>query len=126
MSFTKKSYPLDANQRSHHTTQHKLMMHYVNSGDRRTREQLEYLAQKNAGTDSKHFRKLPIKKYTCVCMCVSSLISYDHGQQTVQLYIHSCIFSHCMNRNSFNFIIPWTTEIWTAEVYQNMTHIYEL
>ena len=80
-------------------------MHYVKSGDKRTREQLEYLAQKNAGTDSKHLRKLPVKKYACVCMCVSSLISYDHGHQRVQLYTHSCISIHGMHSNSFNFII---------------------
>jgi len=40
-------------------------------------EQLEYLAQKNAGTDSKHLRKLPVKKYTvfvfvCVCFRVTT------------------------------------------------------
>ena len=66
MSFTKKSYPLDVHQCPHQTTQYNLMMHYVKSGDKRRREQLEYLVQKNAGTDSKHLRKLPVKKYTCV------------------------------------------------------------
>jgi hypothetical protein len=70
MSFTKKSYPLDVHQCPHQTTQYKLMMHYVKSGDKRRREQLEYLVQKNAETDSKHLRKLPVKKYTCVYLCV--------------------------------------------------------
>jgi hypothetical protein len=40
-----------------------------------------------------------------LCVCVSSIISYDHGQQTAQLYIHSCIFIHGMYRDSFKFII---------------------
>jgi len=87
-----------------------------------------YLAQKNTATDSKHLRKLPVKKYTCVCMCVSSLISYDHGQQTVQLYIHSCSFSHGMHRDSFNFIIlglqkfelQKCTKIWHIYIYFNI------
>jgi hypothetical protein len=39
------------------------MMHYVKSSDKRRREQLEHLAQKNAGTKSKHLRKLPVKQY---------------------------------------------------------------
>ena len=42
-------------------------MHYVNSGDKRKRGQLEHLAQKNAQTKSKHLRKLPLKQYWCVC-----------------------------------------------------------
>jgi len=37
-------------------------MHYVKSGDKRRRGELEYLAQKNAGTKSKHLRKLPVKQ----------------------------------------------------------------
>ena len=46
MSLTKNSYPLDVNQRPHQTTQYKFMMHYVKSGDKRRRGQLEHLAQK--------------------------------------------------------------------------------
>ena len=75
MSLTKNSYPLDVNQRPHQTTQHKFMMHYVKSGDKRRRGQLEHLAQKNAGTKSKHFRKLPLKQYWCVCHHSSPSIS---------------------------------------------------
>jgi hypothetical protein len=60
---TKKSYPLDVNQCPHQTTQYKFMMHYVKSGDKRRRGQLEHLAQKNAGTKSKHLRILPVKQY---------------------------------------------------------------
>jgi hypothetical protein len=39
------------------------MMHYVKSGERRRRGQLGHMAQKNAGTKSKHLRKLPVKQY---------------------------------------------------------------
>jgi hypothetical protein len=39
------------------------MMHYVKSGDKRRREQLEHVAQENAGTKSKHLRTLPVKQY---------------------------------------------------------------
>jgi len=46
--FIKKSYPLDVNQCPHQTTPYKFMMHYVKSGDKRRRGQLEYLAQKIA------------------------------------------------------------------------------
>ena len=75
MSLTKHSYPLDVNQRPHQTTQYKFMMHYVKSGDKRRRGQLEHLAQKNAGTKSKHLRKLPLKQYWCVCHHSSPSIS---------------------------------------------------
>ena len=46
----------------HQTAQHNFMMHYVKSGDKRRGGQLEHLAQKNAGTKSKHLRKLPLKQ----------------------------------------------------------------
>ena len=72
MSLTKNSYPLDVNQRPHQTTQYKFMMHYVKSGDKRRKGQLEHLAQKNAGTKSKHLSILPLKQY----WCVSPLISF--------------------------------------------------
>ena len=75
MSLTKHSYPLDVNQRPHQTTQYKFMMHYVKSGDKRRRGQLEHLAQKNAGTKSKHLRKLPLKQYWCVCVTTHLLLS---------------------------------------------------
>jgi hypothetical protein len=80
------------------------MMRYVKSGDKRRRGQLEHLAQKNAGNESKPLRKLPVKQYLCVC--VSPLISfYGNEQSIVQIYIHSCISIHSMHRDSFNFII---------------------
>ena len=46
------------------------MMHYVKSSDKRRRGELEQLAQKNAGTKSKHLRKLPANSnIVCVCVC---------------------------------------------------------
>jgi hypothetical protein len=63
MSLKKKSYPLDVNHCPHQTTKYKLMMHFVKSGDKRRRGQVEYLAHKNAETDSQYLRKLPVKKY---------------------------------------------------------------
>jgi len=70
MSLTKNSYSLDVNQCPHQTTQQKLVMHYVKSSYKGGRGKLEHLAQKNAGTKSKHLRKLPAKHYVCVCVCV--------------------------------------------------------
>ena len=85
MSLTKKRYLLDVNQCPHQTTQYKLMMHYVQSGDKRIRGQLEYLAHKNAEIDSQHLRKLPVKKYSSVCVCVCARAPplnsfYGHSQ----------------------------------------------
>ena len=62
MSHRKKSYPLDVNQCPHETTQQKFKMHYVKSGDKKRGDQLQHLAQKNAGTKSKHLSKLPLKQ----------------------------------------------------------------
>jgi hypothetical protein len=54
-------------------------MHYVKSGDKGQRTgQLEHLAQRNAGTKSKHLRKLPVKQYYCVCVCVCACIRVCH------------------------------------------------
>jgi len=63
---------MDVNQCSHQTAQHKFMMHYVKSGGKVRRQQLEHLAQENAGTKSQHLRKLPVKQYVCVCVCVTT------------------------------------------------------
>jgi len=93
MSFTKKSYPLDVHQCPHQTTQYNLMMHYVKSGDKRRREQLEYLVQKNAGTDSKHLRKLPVKNYTCVCVCVCVFLCHQSSPMITVSKQCSCKFT---------------------------------
>ena len=68
------------------------MMHYVESGDKRRRGQLEHLAQKNAGTKSTNLRKLPLKQYWCVCHHSSPSISgvprnivWEGGVQQIQL-----------------------------------------
>jgi len=66
ISFTHKSYPQDVNQYPHHTTQYNFMMHYVKSNNKKRRGQLEQLPQKNAGTKSKHLRKLHGKQYLCI------------------------------------------------------------
>jgi len=74
MSHTKKSYPLDVNQCPHETTQQKFQMHYVKSSNKEGRGKLEHLVPKNAGTKSKHLRKLPAKQYLCVCVTTHLLL----------------------------------------------------
>ena len=63
IALTKKSYSLYVNHCPHQTTEYKIMMHHVKSGDKRRRWQLEHLAQQNAGTKSKYPRKIPVKHY---------------------------------------------------------------
>jgi len=50
-------------------------MHYVKSGDKRRRGQLENLGQSNAENVSLHLKKLPVKiVLVCVCarVCVTT------------------------------------------------------
>ena len=74
----RKSYPLDVNQCSHQTTQYKFTTRYVKSSYKGRRGQLEHVAQENAGTKSKHLRKLPVKQYLCVCPCVCVCVRVCH------------------------------------------------
>ena len=103
ISFTQKSYPLDVNQCPHQTTQYKFMMHYVKSGDRRRRGQLEQLAQKNAGTKSKHLRKLPVKQYCCVCVCVCVCVGVCGG--CVCITTHLPLWSQSVNSTAIHSLL---------------------
>ena len=74
MSLTKNSYPLDVNQRPHQTTQYKFMMHYVKSGDKRRRGQLEHLAQKMQGLNPNTSENYHLNS-TGVCVTTHLLLS---------------------------------------------------
>ena len=74
MSLTKNSYPLDVNQRPHQTTQYSFMMHYVKSGDKRRRGQLEHLAQKMQGLNPNTSENYHLNS-TGVCVTTHLLLS---------------------------------------------------
>jgi hypothetical protein len=82
----------------------------------------------------------------CVCVFVSPIISYDHGQHTVQLYVHFRISIHGMHRDRLNFIHglqkfelynstkTWHKNIllsenmwkWNFKVFSNFMHLYHV
>ena len=106
----------------HQTTQHKLMMHYVKSGDKRTRVQLDIWHKKIQQLIQNTLENYLLKStLVCVCVCHHSFLMIMVSKQCSYTFTPAFSVMACTGIALTSSSLG--TEIWTAEVYQNMAHI---